>query len=61
MIVHSAPDPFPLIGTLVYTASAVPIPTPAPLMVTTLIEPSTALSLTAALSVLVSQSEGTGI
>jgi hypothetical protein len=45
----------------VYVWLAVPRPTPELVTVTTLIDPSTALSLTAALSVEVDQSAGTGI
>ena len=59
VIVHSAPLPSPLIGTLRYSVPPTG-PTLSPLLVTVtiLIEPSTALSLTAALSLLVSQSAG---
>ena len=60
-MVHSAPVPSPLIGTLVYVLFAVPIPTPRSVIVNILTEPSTATSLTGALSVLVYQLEGTGI
>ena len=56
-----APDPSPLMGTLEYVLLAVPSPTPRSVTATILIEPSTALSLTAALSVEVAQSAGTGI
>ena len=58
---HSAPVPSPLIGTLVYVLFAVPKPTPRSVTVTILIDPSTALSLTAAVSELVDQSRGVGI
>ena len=62
MIVHSAPDPSPLIGTLVYSAPPDgPIPSPLSVTSTIFIDPSTELSLTAASSVLVLQSVGTGI
>ena len=47
-------------GTDVYVEFAVPSPTPLLVTVTILIDPSTALSLTAALSVEVAQSDGTG-
>ena len=58
---HSALSPSPLIGTLVYVLFAVPTPTPRFFTTTTLIPPSTALSLTASWSALLSQSKGTGI
>ena len=61
IIVYSAPEPSPFIGTLVYVRFPVPIPTPRLVIVAILIEPSTALSLIAALVVLVDQLEGTGI
>ena len=60
-MVHVAPVPSPLIGTFVYVRFAVPKPTPRLVTVTILIDPSTALSLTAALSAPTDQSDGTGI
>ena len=60
--VASAPIPSPLIGTLVYVLFAVPNPTHLFVMVTIFNCPLVAaLSLTVELSVLVSQSLGTGI
>jgi hypothetical protein len=60
-IVHSAPNPSPLIGTLRYVEFAVPIPIPLSVRITVLMEPSTALFLTAAFSVEDSQDCGTEI
>jgi len=59
--VQVAPVPSPLMGTFEYVLLAVPSPTPRSVIATILIDPSTALSLTAALSVDVDQSDGTGM
>ena len=61
-IVASAPAPSPFTGTPVYVLLAVPIPDPLLIIVAIFNWPLLeALSLTAELSVLVSQSLGTGI